>query len=150
MYFSDWISVKSEFDAVIEIDSLCFPNSHWNILDWKRLFQHQNLILHYHLENGQLVAFSLVSLVGEEAELLKIGVHPNFRQNGIARRLLAEQLKFLIDNQIEVLFLEVRATNKNALKLYISLGFRNIGVRKGYYKDPECDALLFQLNLSKL
>ena len=49
---------------------------------------------------------------------------------------------------VELVFLEVRPTNVEALTLYESLGFRVIGRRKGYYFDTGEDALVMEARLS--
>jgi ribosomal-protein-alanine N-acetyltransferase len=49
---------------------------------------------------------------------------------------------------IELVFLEVRPTNGDAVRLYESLGFRVIGRRKGYYFDTGEDALVMEATLA--
>ena len=49
---------------------------------------------------------------------------------------------------MELVFLEVRPTNAEALRLYESLGFQVIGRRKGYYFDTGEDALVMEARLA--
>jgi len=81
-----------------------------------------------------------------EAELLRIGVDPDARRQGLARALLVEGLEQLRRLDIQVCFLEVRVNNKAAIQLYESLGFSCTGMRRGYYRDGT-DALIFVLGL---
>jgi len=67
-----------------------------------------------------------------EREILNIAVRPDRRRHGIARRLLEAELA----NAHGARFLEVRESNKAAIKLYESLGFRPTGRRSEYYRDP--------------
>ena len=83
-----------------------------------------------------VVAFLVLSEVAGESEILNIAVAVDFKRQGIARQLLS----FVIDgyrrvagDTIEVMFLEVRASNKAAITLYREMGFEHIGVRKRYY-----------------
>ena len=92
---------------------------------------------------GAIVAWCCGRQTGPEAELLKISVHPAQRHGGIASGLMAHLIReFSLRGAIK-LFLEVRAGNLPALKLYRKYGLAEIGRRKKYYTDPEDDALLF-------
>jgi ribosomal-protein-alanine N-acetyltransferase len=95
-----------------------------------------------------MVAYAVVSVGGGEAELLNIGVAPEYQRRGIARRLL----EWLIDRiaaRADTLFLEVRASNAGAIALYEAMGFNQVGLRPNYYpaaKGRE-DALIFARTL---
>ncbi|MDR1841441.1 MAG: GNAT family N-acetyltransferase [Holophagales bacterium] len=80
-----------------------------------------------------------------EAELLHIAVDTAHRRVGVAKRLMVECSKYLAANGCASLHLEVRASNIPAQKLYESLGWRRINVRKAYYGDGE-DAAIFCLS----
>lgn len=87
-----------------------------------------------------LVSFSLFQIVQDEAELLLILTHQAWRQKGCATQLLTDNLA-----QFDVLFLEVRAHNHAAQKLYEKLGFEFQGLRKQYYTNPLEDARQYTL-----
>lgn len=75
------------------------------------------------------------------AEILNMFVSDEYRGQGIGLKLLHKVIDVCEDNEIEHLTLEVRASNRYALNLYTSLGFKEEAVRKQYYGDGE-DALL--------
>ena len=52
--------------------------------------------------------------------------------------------------KIENILLEVRESNTAARSLYDSLGFRPVGVRKNYYKNPVENAILMDLRIGKV
>jgi len=56
-------------------------------------------------------------------------------------------LEYAQRKQAELIYLDVRESNKPAIKLYRSFGFKQIDVRKGYYQDNEEDALVMELKL---
>jgi ribosomal-protein-alanine N-acetyltransferase len=91
---------------------------------------------------GAAVGFALFQLLPGEAELLRIGVVPEARRRGAARRLLAAALGALAAGGRPACHLEVRAGNLPACALYERLGFVRVGLRRAYYADGE-DALRY-------
>ncbi|MFH1434229.1 MAG: ribosomal protein S18-alanine N-acetyltransferase [Pseudomonadota bacterium] len=88
------------------------------------------------------VAFLLFWEIYDEMHILNIAVHPEFRRQGIARRLLTSLIEHGRENNFKYVTLEVRESNIAALGLYRSLRFRVEGIRKGYYSDNCEDALI--------
>jgi ribosomal-protein-alanine acetyltransferase len=75
-----------------------------------------------------------------ESEILNIAVDPAERRAGIARRLLTDALARVKGTW----FLEVRASNAAAIRLYESVGFTRAGNRKDYYDEPAEDAIVMR------
>ena len=65
-----------------------------------------------------------------------------YRRNGVGRALMNELLASCKSLDLAFATLEVRASNTPAVSLYKSLGFKEVGRRKNYYKEPSEDALL--------
>ncbi|HCI74056.1 MAG TPA: ribosomal-protein-alanine N-acetyltransferase [Lachnospiraceae bacterium] len=78
----------------------------------------------------------------ETADITNVTVRKEYRRRGIARRMLEALLEKGYAQGVERFSLEVRASNEPALLLYKGLGFRQEGVRKGYYESPREDALI--------
>jgi [ribosomal protein S18]-alanine N-acetyltransferase len=95
----------------------------------------------------QLTGYLCLWEIGHEIHVTNLAVHPSFRRRGIARVLLGSILEEARRSGVELVFLEVRPTNVEALTLYESLGFRVIGRRKGYYFDTGEDALVMEARL---
>ena len=100
-------------------------------------------------QGGTVVGFVCVRVLGEEAELLNIAVHPSARGQGIGSRLMEQALREAAQTGANRMFLEVRETNAPALRLYGRFGFAVCGRRPGYYADPPADALVLQRGLVK-
>lgn len=90
---------------------------------------------------GMLVAWLLV----DEIHIATIATHPDFRRQGIARRLLSHTLSRAMDEGALSSFLEVRESNLVAQEMYRRFGYEAIGRRKRYYKDNDEDAILMNL-----
>lgn len=91
--------------------------------------------------DGRIVGYLLGSLVPPEGEILRVAVLPEMRG-----RRFAEHLISLLTAELSVCFLEVREGNASARRLYERLGFRPIGKRDRYYKNPTEDACLYRLD----
>ena len=98
------------------------------------------------VESG-VVGFAVASVVPLQAELETIAVAAEGQRRGVGRNLFAVLVGELAIAHAEELFLEVRASNRAALALYLSLGFKETGRRSRYYIDPVEDALLLALRL---
>jgi ribosomal-protein-alanine N-acetyltransferase len=90
----------------------------------------------------ELVGFTAFHHVMDEAELRNMAVHPAYQRQGIGRRLLVEGLRRLLDEGVSQIYLEVRASNLPARRLYGSAGFGLRSRRKDYYSQPREDALV--------
>lgn len=101
------------------------------------------LVLPAESSNGRILGYVSFRHVADEAELLRIAVHPEARRRGLARRLLEAGLEELGRRGIHQCFLEVRPHNLPARALYERLGFEQMGLRKGYYPDGS-DGLVYR------
>jgi [ribosomal protein S18]-alanine N-acetyltransferase len=82
----------------------------------------------------EVVAYGVMSVGAGEAHILNLCVNGHFRCRGIGRRML----RYLVDRAratgMAEAFLEVRPSNTAAIRLYQSLGFEQVGIRRGYYQ----------------
>jgi [ribosomal protein S18]-alanine N-acetyltransferase len=90
-------------------------------------------------------------LIGREVagtgEVLNLAVAPESRRRGIAGALLEVGLEAFRRRKVDEVFLEVRESNRSAQALYLSRGFRAVGQRAAYYRNPKEDALVLRLAL---
>ena len=104
--------------------------------------------------SGGILGFAAARLVldGEEnrCELESIAVRVDARRQGTATALLRTLVAWAAERGARRLGLEVRASNQAAIRLYESLGLRPEGRRRGYYADPQEDALLLGAAVSEL
>lgn len=98
---------------------------------------------------GDLIGFSVVMSVIDEAHLLTIGVCKRYQGQGYGARLLRHAMESARLGGAHKLFLEVRPSNERAVELYRHFGFKQIGTRKGYYPAVvgREDALIFDKEL---
>ena len=94
--------------------------------------------------DGQVVGYVGSQSVLDGADMMNIAVHPQYRKQGIAQRLIMELISLLQDRGVKSLALEVRASNKPAICLYHKLSFVQVGCRPGYYRNPKEDAFILR------
>lgn len=99
------------------------------------------------LGDERLTGFYLSRWIGSEAELIKIAVAPRCRGRGYGAFLLKNCLLRARRAGCRHCFLEVRSSNGEALQLYEKEGFRHIGLRRRYYRNPTEDALILKADL---
>lgn len=95
---------------------------------------------------GTIVGYGGARLL-EHAEILTLGVHPDYRGKGIAQRLLHALIDQAQANKCERVFLEVRESNAPAIHLYKRNGFDALHRIKDYYRTPVEDAILMGRDL---
>ncbi len=98
----------------------------------------------------RMLGFIIVHTAADEAEILTVAVSRASRGKGHGRLLMEEAMRRLYREHVAACFLEVDRGNEPAIGLYRSLGFEDVGVRKGYYRkgvDPEGSALVMRLQL---
>jgi ribosomal-protein-alanine N-acetyltransferase len=95
--------------------------------------------------DGKLVGMIVAWLIVSEVHVATLATHPDFRRQGIAKKLLAYALRELRNEGAQSSFLEVRASNFAAQEMYRKFGYEESGVRPRYYRDNDEDALLMTL-----
>ncbi len=85
--------------------------------------------------------------VADEVHITNVAVRPDARRQGIARSLLRAVLDDARARGFKIVVLEVRPSNRHAVSLYESFGFRVVGRRRGYYYDTGEDALVMEVAL---
>jgi ribosomal-protein-alanine N-acetyltransferase len=97
-------------------------------------------------KDARAAGFAMWRQLGEEAEILTIGVDPARRRRGCAGALIAAVIDAARRVGARRLFLEVDTTNAPAEALYRRVGFVEVGRRRRYYKSGG-DALVMRLDL---
>ncbi len=81
----------------------------------------------------RIIGHGILSVAIEESHLLNVCIKPACQGKGYGRILVERMLDCARSRNVDSIFLEVRMSNPVAYKLYESLGFNDVGLRKGYY-----------------
>ena len=88
------------------------------------------------------LGYLLLMRAADEGEILRIAVSPAYKRKGVADAMMRALEIWAVSHGIKAVYLEVRADNEPAIALYKKNGFQVQGIRKHYYHDPECDAVI--------
>ncbi len=138
---------EGDLERVMAIEEKVYP------FCWTRAIFHDCLRTGYAcrvVETDQgLAGYAVLSYGAGEAHVLNIAVHPEMQGRGIGRALLEHLLELAKRYHAEAVFLEVRPSNHIAMRLYDTMGFNQVGMRRNYYptKNGREDALIFARHL---
>lgn len=116
----------------------------WNYNILKSALQNPNNILLVVKENENIVGFTCINIILDEATIENIVTKKNMRNKHIASNLMEEIIKICKEKHLSSLTLEVNKSNLPAIKLYQKFNFKNVGLRKKYYNNID-DAIIMSL-----
>ncbi|MBO5948213.1 ribosomal protein S18-alanine N-acetyltransferase [bacterium] len=134
---------KSDLDQVMQIEAEAYGEHHWSKDSFCNELEN-NLSRYYSAvdENNNLLGYLGAWFIFEEAHVTTVAVRKQCKKQGIANALMLHLIDACYENMIKYVTLEVRVSNIPALGLYTKWGFKDVGVRKGYYQDNNEDALI--------
>lgn len=132
-----------DLNEVLEIEVLAFSTP-WsrNSFLYELLENERAFYLTAKNEHGRVMGYVGMWIVFDEGHITNLATHPQYRRQGVARRLMDQLISESKERGVRYLTLEVRRTNSEAQELYQKLGFVHMGVRRKYYIDNNEDALI--------
>lgn len=123
-----------DIDRVYELERLCFRTP------WSReslAGELKNSIAHYLVleRDKRVIGYAGMWVIYDEAHITNVAVDPQFRRQGLAKRIMLCMMRTARLFDAAQMTLEVRENNFGAQALYAQLDFERAGVRKGYYTD---------------
>lgn len=96
------------------------------------------------LKLDRIIGYGILTVGAGESHIVNICVSQEAQGRGMGRMMLNKLMDEARRQRAEMMILEVRPSNTRAIKLYLSMGFNEIGTRKGYYpaKGGKEDALV--------
>lgn len=145
--FRIWTAAREDADALARLEALAFGGKSWGADSVKESFVASRVTVLFGGESpARPQGFAVWRDIGDEAELLTIGVDPAARRRGLGAALLAAVVEAARQADVKRFFLEVSAENPGARALYERAGFAEVGLRKAYYRDGG-DAAVLALDL---
>lgn len=130
--------------SATEIERLSFSTPWSELSFYKEIYNPRSLCLVAETEEG-LAGYICLGKIFDECHILNLAVHPLKRRQGIGSSLIREALNSDFVSSCRYIYLEVRASNMEARRVYEKFGFRVVGIRRAYYINPLEDALIMML-----
>ena len=97
--------------------------------------------------DGRFAGYVTYSVVCDEMQIANVATLPCFRRMGVGSCLIEALKQKAKSENVHVITLEVRSQNTGAVALYEKCGFVSVGIRKNFYKKPDDNAVLMNLEL---
>lgn len=134
--------------AVAALEQASFSTP-WSEKSIREELSNEWAIWYVAMEEDTLLGYIGIQYGLDGGDIMTIATDPGYRGQGIAKQLIDRILEIFREKNLGYLTLEVRPSNLSALRLYEKLGFREVGRRKKYYREPTEDALLLTLYLEE-
>ena len=132
---------------IAEMEKLCFSDP-WSEKSVASELNNRLSLWLVAMDGERVAGYVGSQSVLDEADMMNIAVHPDYRRQGIGRDLVLALAEALQKKGIRGLMLEVRQSNAPAITLYEQLGFQQVGMRPNYYRNPKENALILRKELS--
>lgn len=131
-----------DINTICDIEKEAFPTP-WTAGAFQNELSNNHFAHYLVMEvDGAIAGYAGMWVIMDEAHITNIAVRSMYRGKKLGERLLTELRRKANNRGAKRMTLEVRVTNRIAQNLYEKLGFRSVGVRKGYYTDNNEDALI--------
>ena len=141
------IRIKKMTDAhitqIAQLEKMCFSDP-WSESSVASELENRLSLWLVALDGDTVAGYVGSQSVLDAADMMNIAVHPDYRRQGIGRDLVLALAEALQEKGIRSLMLEVRQSNTPAIALYEQLGFRQVGLRPNYYRNPKENALIMR------
>ena len=137
------LTSPQEIDGILAVEAESFTNP-WTRDMYLAELEHHGVAYFLLAKNddGQIVGFCSFWYVLDEVHVNNLAVLPEYRRRGVASAILKHMFSETRRMGAKRVTLEVRRSNVAAQQLYENFGFAVAGVRRGYYRQPEEDALV--------
>ena len=138
---------ETHVPQIAEIEKLCFSDP-WSENSVASELHNPLSLWLVALDGDKVAGYIGSQRVLDEADMMNVAVHPDYRRQGIAGNLVKSLCAALAEKDIKHLMLEVRQSNAPAIALYGQLGFLQVGLRPNYYRNPKENALIMRKELT--
>jgi [ribosomal protein S18]-alanine N-acetyltransferase len=141
---------SADLDAVLSLELTLFGEEAWSrqMLAGELGQQPESRLYLVAEEDRQIVGYAGLLAAGGQADVLTIAVDATRWGQGVGSALLRQLLAEATERGCAEVFLEVRADNTRAQRLYHWWGFAEIGIRRGYYQPSGTDAIVMRRPLT--
>jgi len=131
-----------DINELRKLEKICFPDDCWPLIDLLGVLTFNGIVRFKAVIDSKMIGFAAGDTRTEHelGWISTIGVHPDYRKQGIGAALMNACEQALNVSRVR---LNVRISNKSAIHLYQGMGYREVTVWQGYYQNGE-DALVLE------
>ena len=144
----EFLKITDEYAAQAAVAEKENLDTAWSEAQIREAVGNNDILYIVAVESGKLYAAASCIFSMFDAQIANIAVVPERRRQGIASRMLALIEKEARDRKLEQICLEVASKNKGAIALYRLAGFTEAGIRKGFYRRSNDDAIIMTKGIS--
>lgn len=138
---------EEDIDQIVHIEKLSFATP-WSKESFMNELYKNQFATYVVIEDGEkVIGYCGMWLIVDEAHITNIAILPEYRGKKLGDALLKKVMEMALEMGAISVTLEVRVSNTVAQNLYRKYGFKNGGIRKGYYTDNQEDALVMWVKL---
>ena len=136
----------SDLEQIVQLEKVCFSDP-WSLPMLEPELTNPLSLWLVVVEGSLVLGYIGSQTVLDASDIMNVAVHPQYRRQGVAQKLVEALSSRLSEKKVRFLSLEVRASNEPAIALYERNGFSTVGVRPGYYRHPKEDARIMRKEL---
>ena len=137
-------AIERDLDMVLAIEQSAGTAAHWTEPQYKIAIVQPERLFFVAEEGGSILGFLIAFTGTPEWELENLAVLASARKRGIGRTLMEALIRAAQQANASEIRQEIRASNHPAQALGQKMRFVQQGRRRGYYREPDEDALLFK------
>ena len=138
---------REHTEKIAELEKICFSTP-WSESGLNEEIDNPQSHFIVAVEDQKILGYIGVQEIVGEAYITNIAVFPEYRRQGVARKLLEKAIDDAKQRECIFITLEVRKSNSNAIALYDKLDFKNVGERKNFYTNPTENAIIMTKNFN--
>lgn len=143
---------SKDLQDMVRLENLCFPEDAWSPEVFQSDIQDEKSRYYGLVKDGHLVgmlALHCLRPMLNHTRITSLCIHPDFRRRGYAKQLVMHMLEEMKDLSRYQITGETRQTNQAMRDLFRYFGFKEIALRRNYYRNPLEDAVVYELNLGE-
>jgi len=139
-------ATRADIPAIQSIEQAAPTAAHWTSAQYETRMENGCVVVAE--SNSELCGFVCARIAADEWEVENVVTAKSQLRRGVADQLMQALIGRALDVKAASILLEVRAANVAARRLYEKHGFREVGRRPNYYRDPVDDAILYTFTAS--
>ena len=132
---------KEYIKDIVELEKQCFSEP-WSENALAEELDNNCAVFFIAIINNKLAGYMGMHNICSQGYITNIAVFEQYRKKGIASSLIERIINYAVNNNMEFISLEVRKSNIQAISLYDKYEFKQMGIRKNFYKKPCEDAII--------